>query len=104
MNVSFSMFLDVTLRTAPSPDRKTRGVTTVRAFASITAIRAWAWPFQGGAATLRKRSTAAAGSPFSDSKISPMRNWPWAPGSLPGNLLARLSQAAMASSHFFCVA
>ena len=89
------------LRWAVSPERKVRGLTTVRAFDSITATRWSACDFQGSAATLRNRSIAPAGSPFSTSKIEATSNWACAAGSEPGNLPIRGSQAAMASSNFF---
>ena len=65
----------VILRCAVSPERNVRGVTTVSAFDSITATRWFACDFQGSTATLRNRSIALAGSPFSTSKIEATANW-----------------------------
>ena len=85
----------MTFRCGVSPDRNVRGVTTVSAFASITATRCRACDCQGSTVTFLNRSTAASGSPFSVSKIAAMANWACAAGSLPGNLLSSGSQAAI---------
>ena len=91
-------------RWAVSPERKARGVTTVSALASITAIRWRACDCHGSTATFLNRSMAAAGSPFSVSQIAAIWNWACAAGSVPGNLPASGSQAAIASSNFFSAA
>ena len=86
--MSVSRFRVVTFRCGVSPERKVRGVTTVSAFDSITATRCGACDCQGSTAIFLNRSIAAAGSPFSFSKIEAIGNWACAAGSLPGNLLS----------------
>ena len=87
-----------------SPERKARGVTTVSAVDSMTAIRCRACDCQGSTATFLYRSIASLGLALLDLQDEPIRNWAWPAGSVPGNLPIRVSQAAMASSNFSSVA